>query len=104
MGKVLIGLGGLVLGAILGTVFGGAILTGTTAGMGVAAGLQTGICATMQAAQDEGLLTSEQVDQVLQRAASNVAAMEGVEAEGESLGTAAACEEFLAQIQDQASE
>lgn len=77
MGKLLIGVGGLVVGAIVGALFGGAVIGGTAAGVGIATGLSAGICSTVTAAQEEGLLTAEQVDQVLNRVAADVAAAEG---------------------------
>lgn len=81
MGKAVIGIIGLIVGAVLGTVFGGAVMTGTAAGFGVASGLNAGICATVQAAENEGLLSAEQVDQVLTRAASDMATVQGLELE-----------------------
>ena len=98
MGKAVIGIIGLVIGAVLGTLFGGAVMTGTAAGLGVASGLNAGICATVQAAQNEGLLSSEQVDQVLTRAASELAAVQGREPDGDILGTSAHCEKVMAEL------
>ena len=77
MGKLLVGLIGLVVGAVLGAMFGGALIGGTAAGIGVATGLSAGICSTVAAAQEEGLLTEVQVDQVLTRAATDAAGMAG---------------------------
>ena len=98
MGKAVIGIIGLVVGAVLGIVFGAPLMMGTAAGLGVATGLNAGICATVQAAQDEGLLSAEQVDQVLTRAASNIADIQGVELEKESLGSSANCEKVMADL------
>ena len=102
MGKAVIGIIGLVVGAVLGIVFGAPLMMGTAAGFGVASGLNAGICATVQAAQDEGLLSAEQVDQVLTRAASNIADMEGVELENESIGSSANCEKIMADLAEAA--
>lgn len=92
MGKVLIGLIGLVVGLVVGAMFGGAVIGGSAAGVGVATGLSAGICSTIQAAQEEGLLTAEQVDQVLNRAAADSAAMAGSETPGAIVGSAAECD------------
>ena len=91
MGKTVIGLIGLVVGAVLGAMFGGALIGGSAAGLGVATGLSAGICSTVQAAQEEGLLTAEEVDQVLNRAAADSAAMVGSETPETIVGSAADC-------------
>lgn len=92
MGKVVFGLIGLVVGVVLGTMFGGALIGGSAAGIGVATGLSAGICSTVQAAQEEGLLTAEEVDQVLNRAATDSAAMAGGETPATIIGSAEECE------------
>ena len=102
MGKAVIGIIGLIVGAVLGTVFGGALVTGTAAGFGVASGLNAGICATVQAAQDEGVLSAEQVDQVLRRAASDLAAVQGRELEDDIIGSSAHCEKVMADLAEAA--
>ncbi len=104
MGKAVVGIIGLIVGAVLGTVFGGAMMTGTAAGIGVASGLNAGICATVQAAQDEGLLSAEQVDEVLTRAASDLAALQGREPEDDILGSSAHCEKVMAELAEAAKE
>ena len=103
MGKVIIGLVCLVIGGIGGAVFGGALLGGAAAGMGVATGLSAGICSTVQAAQEEGLLTAEQVDQVLARAASDMgAATEGVDA-SQMVGAAEECDDVMERLRQAAA-
>lgn len=72
MGKALVAIVCLVIGLIGGTIFGGSILGGTAAGIGVATGLSAGICSTVTAAKEEGLLTDEQIAQVLARAAADM--------------------------------
>ena len=91
MGKLLIGLVGLVVGAIGGALFGGALIGGSAAGVGIATGLSAGICSTVTAAQEEGLLTAEQVDQVLNRAAADAAAAAGTTAPEGIVGNADDC-------------
>lgn len=96
MGKVVYGLIGLVIGAVVGTMFFGALIGGTAAGIGVATGLSAGICSTVQAAVEEELLTPEQVDQVLNRAASDIAEMSSdVSARSEIVGSANDCQEVM---------
>ena len=102
MGKAVIGIIGLVIGAVLGIVFGAPLMMGTAAGLGVASGLNAGICATVQAAQNEGLLSAEQVDQVLTRAASDIAAVQGLELEEDILGSSAHCEKVMADLAEAA--
>lgn len=77
MGRVLIGLlVGLVLGAG-GALLLGSRLMGGAMGAGVATGLSAGICSVVQAADDSGLLTPEQIEQVLSAAAANLRSISG---------------------------
>ncbi len=64
-GKVFIAILVLAVGAIIGGICALSLGGGAMAGIGVATGLSAGICSTVQAAVAEGLLTPEQVDQVL---------------------------------------
>ena len=102
MGKAVIGIIGVIIGAVLGVVFGGPLMMGTAAGLGVASGLNAGICATVQAARDEGLLSAEQVDQVLTRAATDLAAVQGREPEDDIIGSSAHCEKVMADLAEAA--
>ncbi len=86
MSKVLVGILSLVIGAALGVFLIAPVMTGTAAGIGIATGLSAGICATMQAAQKEELLTPEQIDQVLNRAAADMAELSGEDAPEEMVG------------------
>ena len=72
MGKAIIGIVALIVGFVGGAVLGGGALTGMATGAGVVTGLSAGICATVTAAADEGLLTDEQIGQVLARAATEM--------------------------------
>jgi len=92
MGRILFGIIGLILGLIGGALFGGAILGGTAAGVGIATGMTTGVCSTVMAATEEGLLTAEQVEQVMVRAAADLGAT--MDATPEAT-TVAQCEEFM---------
>jgi hypothetical protein len=96
MGKVGTAVLALVIGLIAGGIGGTTLAGGAMAGAGAATGLTTGICATVQAAQEIGALTPEQVDQVLNRAAQNLAAKAGAGQSGKVVSSAAACREFMA--------
>ena len=102
MGKSLIGVAGLIIGLVVGGVFGGAIMGGTAAGIGIATGASAGICMTVQAAEEEGLLTAEEIDQVLARAAADAAALSGADAPGEIVGSSEDCTEVLQRISESA--
>ena len=95
MNKLVVGILGLVAGAIGGAVVGGSLIGGTAAGIGIGTGLSAGICSTVQAAQEEGLLTAEQVDQVLLRAAEDMAGAEGLPEGTSIVGGAAECAEVM---------
>lgn len=95
MNKIMVGLIGLVVGAVGGAIVGGSLIGGTAAGIGIGTGLSAGICSTVQAAQEEGLLTAEQVDQVLVRAAADMAGAEGLPEGTSIVGGAAECAEVM---------
>lgn len=75
MSKVLFALVFLVAGVAAGFLAGVTIGVGGGTGMGVATGLSVGACGIANAAQDEGLLTPDQVDQVLNRAVTDLRAL-----------------------------
>ena len=95
MNKVIVGLIGLVVGAVGGAVVGGSLIGGTAAGIGIGTGLSAGICSTVQAAQAEGLVTAEQVDQLLMRAAQELAGTDGLPEGTSVVGGAAECAEVM---------
>ena len=100
MGKLLIAVIGLIIGMAIGAFGAMTLGGGAMVGLGAGAGLATGICATVKAAQTEGVMTAEQVDKVLNRAAKDLAAMSGKPAGEEVVGSAAACEKVLARLRD----
>lgn len=95
MGKFLIGLIGLVVGFAGGTVVGGSLLGGAATGVGIATGLSAGICSTVTAATEEGLLTEEQVEQMLTRAAADLG---GMAEAGEMVNSVAQCEAVMREL------
>ena len=66
MGKALIAILSLVIGAALGVFFVAPVMTGAAAGVGIATGLSAGICATAQAAQEEAEAKADRVGVVRQ--------------------------------------
>jgi len=101
LGKVLLAIVMLVIGAagggFLALSFGG----GMMAGAGVATGLSAGICSTVNAAGELGYLTDVQVDEVLARAARDVSdEVEMPEGSG-MVGSAAQCAEFMQKLSSQ---
>lgn len=99
MGKFILG---LLLGLVLGLAGGAFLLFGGVAGMAAATGLMTGACATVQAAQDEGLLTPDQVTQVFDRARENLREFEdeGDDPDEPALGGADECAALMARLRD----
>lgn len=98
MGKLLIG---LVIGLVIG-VGGGFLMLGAGMGAGASTGLMTGICSVVQAAQDAGVMTPEQVDQVL-AAVPNTLGSELAEGT-EMVGGAADCTAYMEKLRAAATE
>ncbi|SHF93115.1 hypothetical protein SAMN05444339_1238 [Loktanella atrilutea] len=94
MGKLVTGAIGLVIGLVLGAIFGGALKIGAAAGVSAATGIGAGICSTVIAAQEEGLLTPEEVDQELTRAARDMVSITD-DLSGEIVGSAAGCKAII---------
>lgn len=100
MGKLLVGLIGLVVGAGIGVLVLAPVVGGAAAGIGIATGLSAGVCSTIQAAQAEGLLDAAQVDQVLNRAAADMSELAGTSASGEMVGGLDDCSAVMDQLRD----
>ncbi len=102
MGKLIIG---LVIGLIVGGIGGGMLGVGSGAGVGIATGLSAGVCGIANAAQQEGFLTEEEVDQVFNRAVSNLRELTpDAEDSGETIvGAASECDSVLQQLRDAAA-
>ena len=98
MGKAVIGVIALVVGIVLGTLFGGALIGGSAAGVGLATGLSAGICSTVRATQEDGLLTAEEVDQALNRAAADLAEMVDAETPAVIVGSSRECAAIMDQL------
>lgn len=99
MGKIMIGmLVGLVLGGAGALFLGGGALLGLGAGTGIATGLSAGICSTVTAAQELGLMTAAQVDEVLNKAVLDVTGQASLPDDQTIVDSTAQCEEFMAKL------
>ncbi|MBX7492660.1 hypothetical protein K3163_05515 [Qipengyuania sp. 1NDW9] len=97
MGKVGIALLFGVLGLLGGALLIGPLIGGAMMGAGAGSGLTLGTCSTVKAAQELGYLTPEQVDETLTRAAEDMGGQALAE-DQQIVGSAAACDEALANI------
>jgi hypothetical protein len=100
MGKFVIGaLLGLVIGLAGGAFIGFSGGTGVGAGVGIATGFTAGACGVVRVAQEEGLLTEEQVDQVFNRGLEMLAEMNPDAPASEPVADSAAeCDAALARL------
>ena len=91
----------VVLIFILGTVIGaaGSFLfgTGIGAGAGVITGLKAGACLTVEAAKDKGLISGDQVDEVLNAAVQSILSQEASGEEAIKEGDLK-CEQVVAEM------
>ncbi|MEE4237416.1 MAG: hypothetical protein V2I51_11910 [Anderseniella sp.] len=103
MGKALTIIISLIAGGAIGGFVGGSLGFGAGAGNGIAVGLPAGVCGVTRAAQDEGLLSKAQVDQVLNRAVSNLKAIApDAEATETITGASEECDKILAKLKEAA--
>lgn len=98
MGKVLLSILFLVIGAVIGFFGGGLVGGGAGIGLGIAQGASAGICMTVRAAEEDGLLTPEEIDQVLTRAAADIAEIAGNDAPAEVVGGADDCAQVIERL------
>ena len=105
MGKGLLATLTFVIGLLVGGIGGGMLGIGSGAGIGIATGLSAGVCGIAKAAQQEGLLTQEQVDQVFNRAVSNLRDLTpDAEDSGEAIvGAASECDAVLQKLREAAA-
>jgi hypothetical protein len=97
MGKLILGLIiGLAVGGIGATLL-GSRLAGGAMGVSVATGLSAGICSVVEAAEQSGLLTAEQIEQVLTRAAENMQSLssETLPQDADLAGSVEECRGFM---------
>jgi hypothetical protein len=100
MGKLIIGLIiGLVVGLAGGSFLGFSGGAGVGAGAGLATGFAAGACGVVKAAQEEGLLTEDQVDQVFTRGAAMLSELNPDAGDAEPVvGGAAECDAALERL------
>lgn len=92
---------GAFVGGIACIILTSGFFTGVGAGVGVATGLQAGACLTVEAAKEEGLITAEQVNEVLVAAGKLIASDEYAGTATPS-GSDLDCEKVVAQLKDAA--
>ena len=95
MGELGIGVALLIIGLLAGAIGGALLGGGAAAGAGAATGITTGICSTMRAAHDLDFLTSQQVDQVLDKAARDMSGQDALGENKQVVGSAEACTKFM---------
>lgn len=98
MGKVAISIISLIVGIVIGGAGAMTIGGGLMAGIGAATGLSGGICMTIEAAQDLGLMNDEEVDQVLTKATENLSGVSEIPDDQKIVGSAAQCQEVMAKL------
>ena len=100
MTKGLIGIIALIIGLVAGAVGALTLGGGAMMGMGVATGLSAGICATVQAAREESIMTAEQVDQTLRRAAADLGSTAQLSDGQQMVGSASECEVVMEKLRE----
>ncbi|MFD0978265.1 MULTISPECIES: hypothetical protein [Roseobacteraceae] len=101
MGKTILTLlVGIVVGGAGALFFGGGALMGVGAGAGIATGLSAGICSTVTAAEELGIMTAEQVDEVLTKAALDATGQASLTDDQMIVGSIAQCEEVMASLRE----
>lgn len=89
---------------LVGTFVGGKMILGTSAGLGVGAGLivgsQAGVCLAVETAKEQGLLSVEQIDQLIKNTVTKIRAKSNISetAEFKWLGSEKDCAAMVAKI------
>jgi pyruvate/2-oxoglutarate dehydrogenase complex dihydrolipoamide dehydrogenase (E3) component len=98
----------LVIGAILGGIatfiIASPLMTGVGAGVGIATGLKSGACLTVEAAKEKGFITSEQVSEVLMAAGRQLATTDVPADESGFKLDDAECQKVIANLKRAAAE
>jgi hypothetical protein len=92
---------GAVVGGIASVLITSGVFTGIGAGAGIVTGLKAGACLTVEAAKEEGLITAEQVDTVLNAAVKQIASAE-LSDEAALSGSDAECVKVVTQLKEAA--
>ena len=90
----------LLIGGVVGGVLALGYGAGMGAGAGIAVGSQAGACLAMESAKDQGLLSAEQIEQVLAGAVDKIKGKAEVPADGEFqwVATEADCAAMIAEL------
>ncbi|MBB95071.1 MAG: hypothetical protein CML68_10760 [Rhodobacteraceae bacterium] len=100
MSRILLSALFLLIGCAVG-FFGSNVVTGAALGVGIATGASAGICMTIGAADAEGLLTPEEIDQVMTRAAADMAGLTGDAPSSALVGAREDCAKVMDQLRSQ---
>jgi hypothetical protein len=90
----------LLIGGIVGGFLSLGVGAGVGAGAGIVVGAQAGACLAVEAAKDKGLLTAEQIDEVLKGAITKISAGAKLSPEAKLVGSEADCAKMVAELQD----
>ena len=90
-------LAGIAVGVLLSLVFAPALL-GAGAGAGIVTGYKAGICATVEAARNKGLIAAGQVDEVLSGAEQILSSTSSEMGKSMLIQNAAECTRFIDDI------
>ncbi len=94
---------GAVIGAIVGVFLLSPFILGIGTGVGVATGLKAGACLTVEAAKEAGLVSDEQVNEVLQAAVAQISS-EDLPADSADLEGDLDCQQVVADMRAAASQ
>ena len=92
-----------IAGAILGAVVTFGVATGLGAGAGIVTGMQAGACLTVETAKRKGLLTPDQVNEILADAKNQIISSEHAD-DSSALSGDLKCEKIVADLQKAAAE
>ncbi len=102
MKSFLIAVAGFIFGGIATFLLTSGVLTGIGAGAGIVTGLKAGACLTIEAAKKQGLVTDDQVDGLLNAAATEIS-LKAPQDEALFSGGSAACEKIVAELREAAA-
>ena len=91
----------LLIGAVAGGFVALSIGTDMGTGAGLVVGSQAGACLAVEAAKDRGLLTAEQIDEVLNGAIAKIAGGAELPGKAKLVGSEADCAKMIADLQEE---
>lgn len=99
MKSVLLVVVGMLVGTFGTLILASAVFTGIGAGVGVATGLKAGACLAVEGAKDRGLISPQQVDEVLQAAGGQLSSTRVEDQSGFNLSDAE-CVKVVQELRD----